>query len=253
MEKVKKTQDCMVCGKQLQYLSEPLYLKCNYCGKEHESYFLCEDGHYVCEECHKECSLRIITHFCLRSSSINPLEMADTIMNHSRFPMIGAEHHPMTAGVLVTAYKNLTGNLTKTDIEEAIKRGDKIPAGYCGLFGTDGAAIATGIATSVILKATPLSDIERIIANMMTSRALAAISNHRGPRCCKRSVWIALETAVEYFREVLKVELEYLPSWELKCEHFFRNRHCNKEDCRFYPEPSVVYQIASANTYRAVR
>ncbi|MBI4777998.1 hypothetical protein HY792_03635 [Candidatus Desantisbacteria bacterium] len=66
-------------------------------------------------------------------------------------------------------------------------RGHTIPAGYCGLYGTDGAAIACGIALSVILKATPLSDTERIIANMMTSRALAAIAGHRGSRCCNEA------------------------------------------------------------------
>ncbi len=54
--------------------------------------------------------------------------------------------------MLVTAYKNLTGKATDDDILEAIRRGATVPGGYCGLYGTDAAAIATGIAMSVILK-----------------------------------------------------------------------------------------------------
>jgi len=230
----KKTQDCMVCGQGLKYLTLPILAVCTYCGKEEEGYFICLSGHYVCEGCHGKDSLEIITQFCLTSKSTNPLEMANTIMNHPKIHMIGPEHHPMIAGVLMAGYRNLTGKVGDDEIREAIKRGATIPAGYCGFYGTDGAAIACGIAISVILKATPLSDTERIMANVMTSRALSAIASYRGARCCKRSTWVALETAVEYIREVLKVKMEYIPAAELKCTHSHRNTHCNQMDCRFY-------------------
>lgn len=230
----KRTQDCMVCGQGLDYLTESKMAVCTYCGKEEQGYFICQKGHYVCEECHSRDSLDVISHFCLTSRSTNPLEMADIIMKHPKIHMIGPEHHPMIAGVLVSAYKNLTGRVGDDEIREAIKRGGSIPAGYCGLFGADGAAIACGIAVSVILKATPLSDTERIIANVMTSRALAAIANYRGSRCCKRSTYVALETAIQYFREVLKVAMGYIPAAEIRCEYSLRNKHCNKMDCRFY-------------------
>jgi hypothetical protein len=59
---------------------------------------------------------------------------------------------------------------------------------------------------AVIFKATTLSDVERSRGITMTFRALAAISNNRGPRCCKRSNMTVLEVATEYFREVLGVE-----------------------------------------------
>ncbi|MFH1097422.1 MAG: DUF5714 domain-containing protein [Candidatus Desantisbacteria bacterium] len=168
------------------------------------------------------------------SKSTNPLEMANTIMKHPKIHMMGPEHHYMIAGVLVAAYKNLTGKVGDDEILETIKRGKTIPGGFCGLYGTDGAAIACGIAVSVILKATPLSDTERIISNMMTSRALSAIASYRGSRCCKRSTWVVLETAIQYFREVLKVELGYIPASQIQCEHSHRNSHCSKTDCRFY-------------------
>lgn len=230
----KKTEGCMICGQELDYLASATAVTCTYCRKEEQGYFICPQGHYVCEECHGRDSLDVISHFCLTSKSTNPLEMANTIMKHPKIHMHGPEHHSMIAGVLVAAYGNLTGKVGEAEIKEAIKRGNNIPGGYCGLYGTDGAAIACGIAVSVILNATPLSDTERIIANMMTSRVLSAIANYRGSRCCKRSTWVALETAVEYIREVLKVELGYIPASALKCTHSHRNKQCSKADCRFY-------------------
>ena len=43
-----------------------------------------------------------------------------TLMKHPVMPM-PPEHHAMIAGVLITAYKNLTGKFTEKDIKEAIK------------------------------------------------------------------------------------------------------------------------------------
>ena len=111
----------------------------------------CPSGHYVCNECHASDSIKIITQFCLSSGSKNPMEMAKVIMKHPTMPMHGPEHHAMIAAVLVTAYKNFTGKVTDEEIKEAIRRGSTVPGGYCGLYGTDAAAIATGIAMSIIL------------------------------------------------------------------------------------------------------
>jgi len=69
---------------------------------------------------------------------------------------------------------------------------------------------------------------------MMTSRALAAIASNRGARCCKRSTFTAIESANQYFKEVLGVELEHIPVSILKCEHSSTNKNCAKADCRFY-------------------
>lgn len=133
IEEQKKLDDCMVCGKRLEYLTSAIPVSCVYCGKKEEGYFVCPTGHYVCEDCHSKDSIEIISQFCLTSKSTNPLEMANTIMSHQKIHMIGPEHHPMIAGVLTAAYKNLTFKVTDKDIKEAIKRGSSIPAGYCGL------------------------------------------------------------------------------------------------------------------------
>jgi hypothetical protein len=230
----KRTENCMICGEELAYLTKAIPVKCLYCGKEESANIHCPSGHYVCNECHASDSLKIITQFCLSSSSKNPMEMAKTIMKHPTMPMHGPEHHGMIAGVLVTAYKNLTGKATVEDIKEAIRRGATVPGGYCGLYGADAAAIASGIALSTIMKATPLSDYERRTANMMTSRALAAIAVNSGVRCCKRSTYASIESAIQYFKEVLGAELEHIPVSRLKCEHSHRNKQCSYADCRYF-------------------
>ncbi len=69
---------------------------------------------------------------------------------------------------------------------------------------------------------------------MMTSRALAAIASNRGARCCKRSTFTAIESANQYFKEVLGVELDHIPISRLKCEHSPRNNQCSMADCRYY-------------------
>lgn len=230
----KKTENCMICGQELSYLTVSIPATCTYCGKGEDAVIHCPEGHYVCNECHASDSVKMITRFCLSSGSKNPVEMAEIIMKHPVMPMHGPEHHAMIAGVLVTAYRNLTGKITEEEIKEAIRRGSTVPGGYCGLYGTDAAAIATGIALSVILKATPLTDLERRCANMMTARALTAIASNRGVRCCKRSTFASLEAAIQYFREVTGEELEHIPVSRLKCEHSHRNKQCSGIDCRFF-------------------
>ncbi|MFZ3385536.1 MAG: DUF5714 domain-containing protein [Candidatus Methanoperedens sp.] len=231
---LKKTENCMICGDELEYLTAAVPVSCIYCGKKESANIHCPSGHYVCNECHASDSIKIITQFCLSSNSKNPMEMAKTIMRHPVMPMHGPEHHAMIAAVLVTAYKNMTGKATDEDIKEAIRRGATVPGGYCGLYGADAAAISTGIALSTILKATPLSDYERRTANMMTSRALAAIAVNSGVRCCKRSTYASIEAAIQYFKEVLGAELEHIPVSRLKCEHSHRNKQCSYADCRYF-------------------
>ncbi|MFZ3169781.1 MAG: DUF5714 domain-containing protein [Candidatus Methanoperedens sp.] len=124
---LKKTENCMICGDELEYLTAAVPVSCIYCGKKEAANIHCPSGHYVCNECHASDSIKIITQFCLSSNSKNPMEMAKTIMKHPIMPMHGPEHHAMIAAVLVTAYKNMTGKATDEDILEAIRRSATVP------------------------------------------------------------------------------------------------------------------------------
>jgi hypothetical protein len=176
-----------------------------------------------------------ITDFCLSTNLTDPIEMADTLMDLSDMPMISAVHHPMIAGVLVAAYRNATGLVSDEDVKEAIKRGAKVPAGFCAMYGTDGAAIATGIALSVILKTNHLAekDKERSLTHTMTAKALAAIADNQGARCCKRSTWDVLKAAIQYFNDVLNVQLNS-PVVKIQCKYAGRYKNCNNEICPYF-------------------
>ena len=68
----KKTENCMICGEELAYLTKAIPVNCIYCGNTESANIHCPSGHYVCNECHASDSIKIITQFCLSSNSKKP-------------------------------------------------------------------------------------------------------------------------------------------------------------------------------------
>ena len=85
---------------------------------------------------------------------------------------------------------------------------------------------------SLVTGATPLSDTERKLSNMITAECLRVIAENGGPRCCKRESFWAIITAVEFvqreFGVVLPIELPP------PCPFTSLNSECIRERCRFY-------------------
>jgi hypothetical protein len=44
--------NCVVCGKELIYLTGSVQSKCFYCSQFHDTNATCVDGHFVCDTCH---------------------------------------------------------------------------------------------------------------------------------------------------------------------------------------------------------
>lgn len=179
----------------------------------------------------------VIRRVCPRATSSSPLDLAQEIMSHPRFPVAGQAHHPLVAAVLVTAWANATNADATEKIEAAIERGNSIPGGFCAGFGADAAAIACGIAVSVIegntIKAVHAPG--RARAHGLTGQAMLHIAGGTGNRCCKRSVYGVLEVATGYFNAVLAASL--LPaSRRVECPFHGVNKLCNHEACRYFPE-----------------
>ena len=64
----------------------------------------------------------------------------------------------LVGSALLAAYKNAGGELDlDAALEEMRNRGAQVPGGICGLWGTCGAAVSTGIFVSLITGASPLS------------------------------------------------------------------------------------------------
>lgn len=228
-------EGCMVCGKELQYLTEPVKAVCSYCGRPMETHIRCPEGHFVCDDCHRQDSLKAVESICLRSESRDPVALALEIMRLPFVPMHGPEHHAIVPAALVTAYRNTTGKLTEREIREALKRGSETSGGACGRLGACGAAIGAGVAWSIISRATPLSVRERGQAMGLTARALEAISQHNGPRCCKRDSLTAIQVAVESIEEMAGVSFERTVNPIKACEHHDRNRQCIRLRCPYFP------------------
>ncbi|HEX3014816.1 MAG TPA: DUF5714 domain-containing protein [Desulfobacteria bacterium] len=233
MEKGKFKEECMVCGSVLEYLDTPVSARCIYCGREEQSYFRCPHGHFVCNHCHANEAVIKITQYCLASSSANPSAMLEELMADETMAMHGPEHHALVPAVLVTAYRNKTGNLGEQAIIEAIQRGSKVPGGFCGIYGACGAGIGAGIAVSIITGSTPLKAEPRALSNRMTGEALLAIAAQGGIRCCKASSRLALEVAAQFLQDRLNCRLDRNDT--PRCAYMNRNAQCNLTECRYFP------------------
>lgn len=190
----------------------------------------------ICQNCSGLEQPEVIKTYCLNTASKSPLNMAQEIMSHPGFPVAGHVHHALVAAVLVTAYRNAGGEVSPEKLEEAIKRGNGIPGGFCAGFGADAAAIACGIAVSLINGNTINAEhaAGRAQAHALTGEAMLNIANNSGNRCCKRSVYGVLELATNYFNRVLGVGLETAEK-RISCPFTAKNKLCNGPACKYHP------------------
>ncbi len=137
-----KSDKCEICGKKLIYATKHEDyndLTCKFCGNIFNTNIYCEDGHYICNDCHIKGPIDIIEKICTDTNIKDPFELADLIMKHPNFKMYGPEYHVLTPAVILTALKNneikkSDGNeISLFDIKESIRRASKIPGG-CVVF-----------------------------------------------------------------------------------------------------------------------
>lgn len=225
---------CIICGSDLIYLNESESLQCSICKETFLSNARCVQGHFICDHCHELDGFELIQQICLKSSSTNPVELANLIMSFPEIKMHGPEHHFLVPAVLITTYYNKTEKpgLISEKLNKARERAKNIHGGFCGFYGTCGAGVGTGIFMSLILNCTPLSKEEWKLSNLMTSKSLLEIANYGGPRCCKRDTFLSLETSVDFVEEHLNIKLD---KSTVKCKFFERNKECKNQECKYYP------------------
>lgn len=222
--------ECLICGAPLEYLENEAQMECVLCHKKENSKTACENGHYVCSECHTQ-GIDTIIGVCMGENSKNPIKILQKLMALPFCHMHGPEHHIMVGSALLTAYKNSGGEL---DLHKALvemqSRGKKVPGGACGFWGACGAGVSTGMFLSIITGSTPLGNEVWGFSNQMTAKALEAIGKIGGPRCCKRDSYLAITEAVKFVKTHLGVEMEIS---EIKCIHSEFNNQCIGERCPF--------------------
>lgn len=226
---------CLICGADLVYFQEAKEMTCVFCGKRELSHASCKDGHYVCDACHARKGIEAVMRECRTTKSRNPIEIMQKIMADPYIYMHGPEHHVMAGAALLVAYHNSGGEV---DLDWALaemkERGGQVPGGVCGFWGCCGAGVSTGIYMSIITKATPLSGKSWGLSNRMTSRALNAIGEIGGPRCCKRDTFTAVKEAVQMTKEELGIEME-LPE-KIECGFHVENQQCLRGKCPYHPK-----------------
>ena len=235
MGETERRGDCLICGADLVYFQEAKEMTCVFCGKRELSHASCKDGHYVCDACHARKGIEAVMRECRTTKSRNPIEIMQKIMADPYIYMHGPEHHVMAGAALLAAYHNSGGEV---DLDWALaemkERGGQVPGGVCGFWGCCGAGVSTGIYMSIITKATPLSGKSWGLSNRMTSRALNAIGEIGGPRCCKRDTFTAVKEAVQMTKEELGIEME-LPE-KIECGFHVENQQCLRGKCPYHPK-----------------
>ena len=223
---------CMECGGKVT-MGNLEQRECLRCGKKYFDREVCENGHYICDECRRKAGSKAIYNICSKSDSRNPIDLALSVMNDSSIRMHDLKHHTLVASCLLTAYRNSGGDIDlDACLRDADKRGSWFPGGICGLAGTCGAAASTGIYYSIVTKTTPHSEETWSDTNMIVADTLTKIASIKGPRCCKRNSFIAILNAADYTEKKLGVKME-LPE-RIRCRFTGRNDECIKERCPFY-------------------
>lgn len=225
---------CLLCGAELVYLDAPQEMECAFCHRTFMADAQCENGHFVCNECHAGGAIAVITEICRQTDNRDPLELAVEIMRQPSIHMHGPEHHVLVGSVLVAAYRNCGGEVDlDRALAEVARRGQQVPGGVCGFWGCCGAAVSAGMFVSVVSGSTPMKEDEWGLSNLMTSAALRKIGEIGGPRCCKRDSFIAIQEAVAFSAEHFGVQME-LPV-HVSCEFIPLNAQCIGRRCPFHP------------------
>ena len=133
-------QGCLVCGRELEYRSQPVDVRCFYCGSREQATAACVSGHFVCDRCHSAGANDLIEEVCSRgcsptgdpggcsgaSEELDPVSLALRLMRHPAIKMHGPEHHFLVPAVLLACYYN---RLERYD-EKADKVRDHLFAAY---------------------------------------------------------------------------------------------------------------------------
>lgn len=235
------TENCMICGNKLDYLKEGVKVKCHLCGREELGYIICQEGHYVCDNCHGQNAFEVVKDITFKSNSKDPFQIAEEMMDHPSIPMLGCEHSYLVAAAFLRALQN-EGTLKITDeqIIDAMKRADKISiAGYCGLAGTCGIASGMAAAFSVMLGTTCATDKEMSITFQVMARVTEALANESGPCCCKNFARTAIGVGYTLAKTYLNVSLP-IHKEKIVCHHMKRlkggSHPCKTTRCPYFPK-----------------
>ncbi len=225
----------MVCATPLTYYDSAEELKCIYCGRVEQGHISCPEGHYICDVCHNQDSMRVIEDVVFSTTLRNPFEIAEVAMSFPGLPMLGCQHAYIAGGALMAAIRNSgLERITNEEIKEVFTRTRKqAHGGYCGLTGVCGIAPAIGACFAVLTGSKCGKDEEQRVTMEAATRGTRAITELTGPSCCKAYVRTSMDKAVEYLRESLGITLPSTQS--IICNHSPKHPHrCREARCPYF-------------------
>ncbi len=220
---------CVICGSELQLVNTTAV--CSFCNQETPTRYLCEKGHHICEECQLADWPQVVIRVCEGSKETDPSKIVNLILKHPMAVMHSPQHHIVVTPAFLSALRNSGIRLLSSGrLSSAIERTQGIPLGACGTRGECGAATSVGALVSILTGASFAKDRERSLSLQATAETLMEIAQASGPRCCKQSVYLAIETASAFLKRELEINLPVEPH----CEFSVRNKECKKERCKYY-------------------
>lgn len=223
---------CMICQSELVYSETQKVIKCEYCGEEKPTQTVCQNGHFVCNECHVMTAMKFIEKTLLSSSETDLIELFIKIRSHPEIPLHGPEFHSIIPGVVTTVYRNSGGDISDNRIKTSILRGQEVKGGACGFHGACGAALGAANAVGAIILSNPLKPAERRITMQVSSVLLGALSEIEAPRCCQRDCYIVLKTLSGISKDILGKHLK--AEKELICTQYQLNKECILSQCPLF-------------------
>ena len=231
--------NCLICGSDLVYATKAEPVTCALCGKEEMGTTTCEQGHYVCNDCHRSGGVDFMHKLCVRSRSKNAIEILTEAMNDKSVYPNGPEHHTLVGAAIIAAYYNAGGkinggSMTKgAALSELKVRSLQVPGGTCGFWGCCGAATSAGQALSIINGSTPLKKQQWADCQRLTSIILGHLADVGGPRCCKRTGFTAVLDATDFLNEHYKGHIE--KPEKVTCTFCAGNKQCLRTECPYFP------------------
>jgi hypothetical protein len=182
---------------------------------------------------------KYITEECLstyrENDFVQPTELAMHLMDFPQLEMHCEQHHYLIPAVMLTAAYKAQGRpveMLQNALIEAMLRAKNVLRGFCGLYGSCGAAVGLGIYVSILTETTPYSVNTWSLANKIVAESLLKISEINGPRCCKRNSFLSLQVSEKFTKERLGIDLGTTES--IICTHYSRNNECKKKECPYY-------------------
>lgn len=226
---------CVLCGDKLEQLDKAITVHCDNCRDTASATSRCLSGHIICDNCMNQTVNELVKEKCLAYIGKDPMLLAVEIMNSPLVQMHGAEHHLILPAVMLTVTKDKISRLNPLsdllDIAEERAMSEicidcKFEEKSCG------AALGAGIFLEIFNGIDEETEGQwAAFSSELTSKCLAKIEEHKGPRCCKRDTYFAIQASVEFLKDKFEIEL---PLSAAKCTFSLRNRSCGREECTFY-------------------